>query len=197
MNDIPTFNAFAISGNWSGSNDMSLPETTQGLDYMLKTYITSEAMKANSWLGIPGKIVNESAWAAGKWDGQWPGGAAGWGKPDGSLNSGTFRSTVTGRLYVLYYKQGDSPGHGVTPTTAVQRINAYGWANLETLFDGSYNCTASGKAGGSDIIQVNTDVTPDSSHVDIDMLEKVFPSAHLETVRTARARSLVHKTGHA
>lgn len=157
MSDIPTFNAFAATGNWSGENDLSMPQTETSLNYMFKTYLTSEALKANQWSGIPGKVVTQEAWDGGRWY---------WGnavhKPDPNNNrfaGGFFRSAITGRVYSLIYKHGDRPSSGISSSDAIHSISDNGWASLETLFDGSYNCTASGKAGGSEIIGFNTDGT--------------------------------------
>ena len=150
MSDMPTFVAFAESGRFSGSESLSLPEKTAGLDYGLTTYMLSEAMAKNGWtIGLFGPLKREDV-------------------PidfmctysDNNVCTAyglaTFWSKDTGRVYHLNGLGSD----GKTPLQVTKDIVAQGWASLEVLFDGAYNCTAEGKAGSA-AINFNWDGTLD------------------------------------
>ena len=47
MSDVPSFVSFASTGAWSGGTPYSLPNTVQGLDLGLKTFLVSTAMGKN------------------------------------------------------------------------------------------------------------------------------------------------------
>jgi hypothetical protein len=150
MSDMPTFVAFAEGGRFSGSESLSLPEKTAGLDYGLTTYMLSEAMAKNGWfIGYFGPVKREDV-------------------PRRFLctysdnnvctayGMATFWSKDTGRVYLLNKQRSD----GKTPLQVTKDIVAQGWASLEVLFDGAYNCTAEGKAGSA-AINFNWDGTLD------------------------------------
>ena len=60
MSDVPTFVNFADSGLFSDHQSLSLPNVTQGLDFALKTYMTSESLVQNGWDGgIQGTFTPE------------------------------------------------------------------------------------------------------------------------------------------
>lgn len=66
-------------------------------------------------------------------------------------------SASTNRTYAFSHK-----GGGPSDTDLLTRIVSDNWLSLELLFDGSYNCTYVGSAGG-DVLQLNYDGTPDVS----------------------------------
>lgn len=158
MSDMPTFVAFAESGRFSGSESLSLPEKTAGLDYGLTTYMLSEAMAKNGWfiglfLNYFGPVKGEDVPRL-----------FGCKYSDNNVctvpGMTVFWSKDTGRVYLLTKQRSD----GKTPLQVTQDIVAQGWASLEVLFDGAYNCTAEGKAGSA-AINFNWDGTLDISCV--------------------------------
>jgi hypothetical protein len=156
MSDMPSFVTFAESGRFSGRETMSLPQKTAGLDFALSTYMLSEAMAQNGWYITPyrGTYTRDQA-------GQGPEGCT---MDDNNVctiyDLVTYWSSSTGRIYNL----NNGRGNHVTPYKLVQAIVANGWASLEVLFDGAFNCTAVGKAGSA-AINFNWDGTLDVSCV--------------------------------
>ena len=142
MSDLPTFVNFASSGAFSGSQSMSLPNETQGLDFALKTYMTSESLLQNGWVGVlegtytadqTTTMVSCAPVTGGKL-------CAGTGdQSQYSKSAGSFWDQNTGRLYTLLKTKGDSYSYPI-----LSAINVNGWADLGTLFDGAYSCTADG-----------------------------------------------------
>lgn len=156
MSDMPSFVAFAENGRFSGSETISLPAKTAGLDFALTTYMLSEAMAQNGWYITPynGRYPRE------RMDKM----ADGCTMDDNNVCSiyelVTFWSASTGRIYNL----NNGRGNHVSPLKLTQAIVTNGWASLEVLFDGAFNCTAGGKAGSA-AINFNWDGTLDISCV--------------------------------
>ena len=159
MSDMPTFVAFAESGRFSSNESLSLPSKTDGLDYGLTTYLLSETMAKNGWYACPhlGPYPSAASVEAKTYPG--------WGCTMDSNNvcstvgdDALYWSQSTGRVYALSQKGGDS--NSKRPKQLTQDILSNGWAALDVLFDGAYNCTAEGKAG-SVSINFNWDGTLD------------------------------------
>ena len=152
MSDVPSFIYFVQSGKYSGDINFSLPNQTDGLDIALKIYITSMAMGGNGWFAIPNvgpyqpddvSIPNNCTFAEN-------------GVCTNDQGTAWYLSPDTARMYILVnygYKE-------VTPYQLTQDVVNNKWAPLNVLFDGAFNCTASGKAGTADV-QFNFDGTLD------------------------------------
>ena len=158
MTDVPTFVAFAENGRFSGNQTMSLPAKTDGLDFALTTYLTSQTMGKNGWYMSPhlGPYPTAASVEAQT--------APGFGCKMGPNNICTaygmdaeFWSQSTQRVYTLVKPH---PNNDKTPFQLLQDIVASQWASLDVLFDGAFNCTAEGKAG-STAINFNWDGTLD------------------------------------
>ena len=143
MSDIPTFVNFASNGAFSGLDSLSLPNVTDGLDFALKTYLTSESLLQNGWYANIVGVYNVSQVTE-------PGCTNITGgilcpqtgdSSQFSKSAGTFWSSASGRQYLLYEHKGNSYSYPI-----LSAINSNGWADMGTLFDGSYTCTAEGKA---------------------------------------------------
>lgn len=77
-----------------------------------------------------------------------------------SHSQAVFYSIITSKSYT--FKHEKSVGGKAAPVDFLTQIASNGWANLPLMFDGSYNCTAAGKACGS-IISTEADGTVDFS----------------------------------
>ena len=144
MSDLPTFINFAGHGAFSTQQSLSLPNATNGLNFALKTLITSESLAQNSWYGLIMGVYAETP--ASGLDGpecmNVTGGIICSDTGDKSqYNSvpATFWSSATNREYTLMQTKGASQSYGI-----LTAINANGWADLATLFDGAYQCTFEG-----------------------------------------------------
>ena len=162
MNDMTTFIKYVEGGQYSGPDKLSLPAKTTGLDFALKTYMTSVAMSKNGWYAVPNTGMFYDSFAdfcmsgnGGHADGDY---ICGW--DDGTAS---YWSPDTGRSYFLtkdtFHNNG---GDHVETRDLLHEINDRGWAPLNLLFDGAYNCTAAGKSQIEDI-NFNWDGTLDVS----------------------------------
>lgn len=146
MNDLPTFVNFTGNGAFTGNQTLSLPNATNGLDFALKTYVTSKSLQQNGWAGILLEVVsaeNATHQMNGPNCANITGGILCSETGDKShydQSDATFWSPRTGNLYLL------SPKGNSWSYPALSAINANGWADIGTLFDGSYTCTFEGNS---------------------------------------------------
>ena len=141
MNDVPTFINFASSGAFSGHESLSLPNVTNGLDFALRTYMTSESLAQNGFHALIIGTFEESTFNQPNCA-QVSGGIICSETGDKShydQSDGTFWSNISKRMYLLSKNSG-----GGTSYPVLNAINVNGWANLQTLFDGAYSCTFNG-----------------------------------------------------
>ncbi len=146
MSDVPSFNGFASSGQFSGPNNLSLPADSDILALGLRTFILSSAMSANKWSAVTYEDLTMA-----DVESSVPG-SRGFDCTFGSNNICTdskrathvFYSNATTRTYEVVLK-----GAGPDPTTLMNDIVNKEWSNLEQLFDGAYNCSVA--PGGSGI----------------------------------------------
>ena len=160
MSDVPTFVKFVESGQYSGTESLSLPSKVEGLDYALRTYMTSEAFAQNGWVSLPRmgpyetvQDVENSVVGSG-------GGACTMGNNSvctNDLGQALFWSQPTGRLYTFVNTRS---WEGVSAYQLLQDTVDNNWAILQVLFDGSFNCTERGNFGNS-IVNFNWDGTLD------------------------------------
>ena len=159
MSDMPTFVKFVESGQYSGTESLSLPSKVEGLDYALRTYMTSEAFSQNGWISTafigPYESVQELETSI-------PG-SGGFSCTMGNNSvctneqgSAYFWSQPTGRVYSFTNKDWG----GVSAYQLLQDTVDNNWAILQVLFDGSFNCTQEGNFGNS-IVNFNWDGTLD------------------------------------
>lgn len=146
MSDVPSFNGFASSGQFSGPNNLSLPADSNILALGLRTYILTSAMSANKWSAWTRDDMTMADVASSV-----PG-SGGYGCTFDSNNICSsaespfpvFYSNSTARAYNLI-----SEGPGPDPTSFLNEIVNEQWSVLELLFDGAYNCSIA--PGGSGI----------------------------------------------
>ena len=146
MTDVPSFNGFASSGEFSGPNALSLPADAEMLALGLRTFILSSAMGANKWWASSRDDVTMADVASS---------VPGSGGDDCSFGPNNictdsdnvthvFYSNSTARAYTLIHE-----GDGPNPVTFMNDIVSKQWSTLELLFDGAYNCST--LPGGSGI----------------------------------------------
>lgn len=111
--------------------EMSIPAETNTIAYALKTYLTSLSMKENGWYAWTNGTFNLASTHGCR---QYANNANFCDGPDT-----VWTSPKTGRkFYIRQKKKRKSTGYQL-----MNDIMAQGWADLETLFEGAYNCTAS------------------------------------------------------
>lgn len=157
MSDVPTFVRFCESGMWSGSLALSLPSKVEGLDYALRTYMTSETMSQNGWSAHPFIGPYEDLNDV---ENPYSGFSCQMGNNSvctDHLGSAFYWSRATGHVYSLSPKDPQLAG---IPTAyeLTQDIVNNNWGILEVLFDGAFNCTLEGNAGNS-VVNFNWDGT--------------------------------------
>ena len=142
MSDVPSFNGFASSGEFSGPNNLSLPTDSESLALGLRTFILTSAMSANKWSAYTTDDVTMADVASS---------VSGYDCTFDANNICTnsngvpaiFYSNSTARAYSLILE-----GAGPDPATFMNDIVSKQWSDLELLFDGAYNCSiASGGSG--------------------------------------------------
>ena len=160
MSDVPTFVKFVESGQYSGTESLSLPSKVEGLDYALRTYMTSEAMAQNNWRATtyigPYETIEdvENSVVGGN------GFSCTMGNNSVCTNQyggAYYWSQTTGRVYQFVNTKA---GPRVSEYQLLQDTVDNNWAILEILFDGSFNCTQKGNFGNS-IVNFNWDGTLD------------------------------------
>ena len=146
MTDVPSFNGFASHGLFSGPNNLSLPSSSSILALGLRTYILSTAMSANKWAASPiqGSTMADIASPVSGWDCTF--GANNICTPNQEGGWPIFYSEATAIGYSLTLS-----GAGPNATDFLNEIVEEQWSDLESLFDGAFNC--SNKPGGSGIGQ--------------------------------------------
>lgn len=142
MTDPWAFNNFGAGGQYSGQVQSSVPQQTNLLSLSLKTLLTGESLKQNRW------FANASPtpyyWHEFQLKSRTDCTDTGNGVYSCNGGDGFYFSESTGRYYGLRHKKGG----GKNSLNVLQQIASNGWADLNTLFDGAYNCTASGKYCG-------------------------------------------------
>jgi len=156
MADLPTFTSFATKGSFSSTNfSLALGESEPHLNLALSTHIVSELLGQNDWFGVPLRIATHADFASSC------GEAAARKIYDTNTyvcqnvsGEATFWSPITRRIYALRY-QGAKNNQKLAPMDMLTTVYNSTVVDMPTLFDGAYNCTAEGKAGGA---VVNTNV---------------------------------------
>lgn len=152
MTDIPTFLNFSASGAWSTPNLIQptvLTTSTPGIDLALLTYVTSETLAQQNFSIMPlatGRDLDFVPLFNASRDSHYNG-SSDISRAQG--NETIYWSPNTQRQYQFVYNGGKlANGSTVDPYVVLKQIEANKWADLPVLFDGAYNCTLEGKAGG-------------------------------------------------
>lgn len=113
-------------------------------------------MKQNGWYARPLRVSTQQEFENMK---NPPPGCTVHGCTTIDLKGKIWWSPSTGRQYSLEHN-GDS---SIAPQDLRAQLESQGWANMEELFDGSFNCTSNGWAGQSDFLHIGFDGTLDTS----------------------------------
>lgn len=162
MNDVSAFNSFAAHGAYSGPQANYWSGTHPGIIAPLTTYVVGEALAQNTFSASPMGTATKQAFQLGR-----NCTSAGDVCKDSS-STVYYWSSVTQMQYQI-------SGHGnfvslISPTAPTQLETIEGEATtfslmefiensatyMPVLFDGAYNCTLEGKAGGS-AVNINAD----------------------------------------
>ncbi|KAL8703955.1 MAG: hypothetical protein Q9201_002878 [Fulgogasparrea decipioides] len=147
MSDVNTFLAFVSSSiiSFAGSR----PHWFQQGDYEVtvgaKTFVTSRLMQEYGFFATPGDISDHSFSERQSSD-SCPSVKANGSVceyPDGGV---VYWSPTTHRQYELRIKAHKPV---ISKSALMDNITTQGWADAQLLFDGNYNCTAEGRAGGA------------------------------------------------
>ncbi|KAL8704763.1 MAG: hypothetical protein Q9225_008066, partial [Loekoesia sp. 1 TL-2023] len=144
LSDVDTFLAFAGNGRFVTEDIPGIIPSMLGKDFDIftgvHTFVTSKLMQGHDIFATPGDIVDQSPFES---------------NTDcvASISSGCttrdgrvfYWSPSTHRQYELRYK---SNRWNVNLPDLIQHIGNDNFADPQLLFDGNYNCTAEGKAGG-------------------------------------------------
>lgn len=154
MSDPSQFIAFADGGAYCGTQTLSFRAVD--LSVSPRTYITSSVLQQNGWYAVPDASAVSSAAFQATCEANTYNDEANFCTQNGQT---VYWSSDTTRTYALMHK-GNSGGATSASDLLAQAAN--NGVGLNLLFDGSYNCTAAGKAGGS-VLQFMPDGTPDVS----------------------------------
>ena len=143
MTDVPSFNGFASNGLFSGPNNLSLPASSDLLALGLRTFILSSAMSANKWTAFPiqGMTKADVASPVSGYDCTF--GPHDICTPNHDGGAPIFYSGATAIAYSLTLS-----GAGPNGTDFLNEIVEKQWSDLESLFDGAYNCSRAPGGGG-------------------------------------------------
>ncbi|KAL8662970.1 MAG: hypothetical protein Q9202_004293 [Teloschistes flavicans] len=164
MSDIPTFLAFTRAGLFANSTLNAiiprLVSRAHDLAGGLNTFITSKFLQAYGIFATPSNnaIDDRSTFET---QNRCTLNAASWCVSTRDRRSVYYWSPATHRQYQLRSK-------GATPITMpdlMRKITEAGWADAEVLFDGNFNCTARGNAGGRIVFVGEEDGVVDASCV--------------------------------
>ncbi|KAL8789627.1 MAG: hypothetical protein Q9213_001063 [Squamulea squamosa] len=172
MTDPGTFVNYADNGRYSGPNvtdtgegsSLTVPSAGDAVAYALKTFLLSYAMWQNKWYAMfylgPYPTADAVRRAFGCEIEPGTGLCVPRDPTTGEFKSGDtalYWSPYTQRIYTL---KCEGPDKAQKPRQMVNTILSYGWAPLNVLFDGGFNCTAEGRAGSS-AVNFNYDGTLD------------------------------------
>ncbi|KAL8993090.1 MAG: hypothetical protein Q9169_006604 [Polycauliona sp. 2 TL-2023] len=162
MTNIGTFVNYAENGRYSGPNvtdtgegsPLTVASAGDAVAYALKTYLISYSMWQNKWystfsLGPYATAADVKRAFNCEIDA-----ATGL---CGTTGPARYWSPWSQRVYTL---ECDCPDEALKPREMVRTILDYGWAPLNVLFDGAFNCTSEGRAG-SNTVNFNYDGTLD------------------------------------
>ena len=131
MSNMATFIRFSGGGLFSGGTPLPLPAATESLDLALRTYVTSASLQQNDWAALYSdsdhEVANDSDNVA----------------QSNGEPAAVWESPSTGRSYLLKQLK---PTAGVNDARVLQQIETNRWADPAVLFDGAFNCTASGRS---------------------------------------------------
>ena len=196
MSDVPTFLKFASSGDWTTNGTFSEYETTKGLQFAFRNYVTTQVMNKNGWYGFidagsldPTKYPDLATLAASDFQGgikcdnttnicesqlkpvPRPG------QP--GYNGADWRNAVTKprpdvpaawwwspATKRVFTVKKKSMSNDLGTKQMLQNLSGK-WGNIDIILDGSFNCTFQGRAGS-----VAIDLSP-SGNLDMSCISQL------------------------
>ncbi|KAL6721039.1 hypothetical protein ACLMJK_000139 [Lecanora helva] len=164
MNDVPTFLDFAAHGSFSLDSSITTGSGTKGLESAVNTYVVGQALSQNKFSATPMAKITQETFQLGR-------NCTSLGDVCNDSKSVVYYwSSVTNMQYQISFSGSwqqdgragslqDAEGEATT-FALLEYIETRSVAYMPVLFDGAYNCTLEGKAGGS-AIGVNGDGTLD------------------------------------
>ena len=162
MSDVPTFNAWAAHGLYSGpTTSLTIPPAPVGLTSAFTTYLVGETLSQSHFSATPASAtITKEAFQNGRT-------CTTLGDVCKDSNGKTY---YWSQAYQTQYEINEPSNWAASSsgTPVIQQLgyeaSAYGLLGLielsdvymPVLFDGAYNCTLEGKAGGSSV-NINTD----------------------------------------
>lgn len=131
MTDISTFIDFTSEGRFTNQDGPTVIPADRDFDIAtgVHTFVLSKLMQADNYYAIPMEVVDQTTFDS---------------LSANDKNKYYYWSPSTHRMYELRNK---GSGHIDTFTLGGHIVNDR-WADAQLLFDGNYNCTAAGNAGG-------------------------------------------------
>ena len=154
MTDHRQFLAFAIHGAYNDDSPPSFSPFPRSFQLAPDAYAYSALLQQNGRYAVPGAPVATVEAFHADCEKDTLNEAASFCTQNGKT---IYWSATTKRTYAFSHK-----GRGPSDIDLLTRIVTDNWLSLDLLFDGSYNCTAAGRAGGS-VLQFDYDGTPDVS----------------------------------
>ncbi|KAL8824260.1 MAG: hypothetical protein Q9191_005180, partial [Dirinaria sp. TL-2023a] len=141
MRDVPTFVAFASGGQYAAAQPpvFDTNDNNDALVSAAQTYSTSVTLKQDGWYAVIGGPSSSSSSTALRNFG-YVNLTQGSRAYTNSSGAALYESSVTRNIYSFQHR-GNST---LSPIQLVNEIDSQGWAALEVLFDGSFNCTSHG-----------------------------------------------------
>ena len=154
MTDHTQFLAFAIHGAYNNDSVPSFSPYPRSFQLAPNAYAYSALLQQNGRYAVPGAPASTVEAFQADCEANTLNEAGSFCTQNGKT---IYWSAATKRTYAFSHK-----GRGPSDSDLLTRIVSDNWLSLDLLFDGSYNCTASGRAGKS-VLQFDFDSTPDVS----------------------------------
>lgn len=143
MSDLPTFLAFASSGAYTDSTPLVLAPQVPGMDYALRTSITSSALSANGYIAQVTTSASQSAAQAQCLKND---------HMDPAVCANQHQSTWTDNSTGFSFSIGSD---GTVSKTAFPDVFNKNWTTKEALFAGPYACAEARRFDGGDVVNFN------------------------------------------
>ena len=157
MSNVSQFISFANGGAYCDHSAPFFSHQVPSFTDSPKTYITSAFLQQNGWYAVPGPPAADLQTFQAGCDANSYNSTAGFCTQTGKT---VFWSSDTTRTYTFSHK--GSKGGKSSPSNLLTQAVDNQWVDLKVLFDGNYNCTAAGNAGG-DLLNVMPDGSLDVS----------------------------------
>ena len=192
MTDIPTFVNFANEGRYCGNTRPLDPNAIKNnLDTALRTHLTSLSLRENGWYAIPLGYSTEQEWkdyVASENAAQAPSN-----NPHPTSTAPSLQKTVWWSPATTLQYQLLNTDVAATSVDMLSQMTDNGWANLQLLFDGAFNCISSGRAKATDLV----DIDAASGSLDVSCISKlpIYMTCGAKCIKKAADGSCLFQEG--